>query len=63
MFLRNIGWISTNYTSLYPRKYNSAVLLVVTGRATVNEFLAGDVTKVMFSLQLILLQREIVFDI
>jgi hypothetical protein len=24
MFLRNVGWISTDYTALYPRKYNSS---------------------------------------
>jgi hypothetical protein len=24
MFLRNVGWISTNYTALYPRRYNSS---------------------------------------
>jgi hypothetical protein len=23
MFLRNVGWLSMDYTALYPRRYNS----------------------------------------
>jgi hypothetical protein len=63
MFLRNIGSILTDYTSLYSRRYNTPIMLVVTGRVTVNEYLAGDMTEIVFSLQLILLQQEVVFDI
>jgi hypothetical protein len=28
MFLRNIGWLSTDYTALYPRRYKSSCLKV-----------------------------------
>jgi hypothetical protein len=24
MFLRNVGWLSTDYTALYPKRYNSS---------------------------------------
>jgi hypothetical protein len=28
MFLRNDGWLSTDYTALYPGRYNSAILAI-----------------------------------
>jgi hypothetical protein len=26
MFLRNVGWLSTDYTALYPRRLNSSLI-------------------------------------